>query len=347
MEHLLLRTSARHLSTCKSPQQMFGALVKTYFAKKNGIDPADIVVVSIMPCTGEEVRGAAGPEMNATAACQDVDVRASPPASWRSMITAGAASTSRPARRAGSTDLMGAYHRRGRHLRRHRRRHGGGHPHRLLAPDGRRPLEQPGRQDRARHGGHQGSAPSPSPPRSWASWTSRWPWPTVSATPGCSWTRYASRSRKPARASTHFIEIMACPGGCVGGGGQPYGCTIADRARRGEGLYREDAGLAKRQSHENPEVQRIYKTFLKKPGLGRVSPAPAHLLLGTIGTKRLLRAGDDPQARGEARGIAHLLYSKRPGTCQGSRPFISPPATPRPTAQPGWEGGRLRIIPEP
>ncbi len=54
----------------------------------------------------------------------------------------------------------------------------------------------------------------------------------------------------------HFIEIMACPGGCVGGGGQPYGSDMAGRARRGEALYNEDRELTLRQSHENPGVKK-------------------------------------------------------------------------------------------
>jgi NADH-quinone oxidoreductase subunit G len=63
----------------------------------------------------------------------------------------------------------------------------------------------------------------------------------------------------------HFVEIMACPGGCVGGGGQPYGNDLAMRARRGESLYAEDKALPVRRSHQNPEVARIYERFLGAP----------------------------------------------------------------------------------
>jgi NADH-quinone oxidoreductase subunit G len=63
----------------------------------------------------------------------------------------------------------------------------------------------------------------------------------------------------------HFIEIMACPGGCVGGGGQPYGNDIASRARRGLALYEEDRSLPVRQSHRNPEVLKVYEKFLGQP----------------------------------------------------------------------------------
>jgi len=74
----------------------------------------------------------------------------------------------------------------------------------------------------------------------------------------------------------HFIEIMACPGGCVGGGGQPLENTMAARARRGEGLYREDLGLPVRRSHENQEILALYKEFLGSRGSHR-----AHELLHT------------------------------------------------------------------
>jgi NADH-quinone oxidoreductase subunit G len=84
----------------------------------------------------------------------------------------------------------------------------------------------------------------------------------------------------------HFIEIMACPGGCVGGGGQPYGNDIASRARRGLALYEEDCSLPVRKSHHNPEVQRIYEKYLGAPN----SPL-AHKLLHTNYFKRSISDG--------------------------------------------------------
>ena len=63
----------------------------------------------------------------------------------------------------------------------------------------------------------------------------------------------------------HFIEVMACPGGCVGGGGQPYMVNDEIRKQRAKGLYDEDAGLERRCSHENPYVQQLYREFLEKP----------------------------------------------------------------------------------
>jgi NADH-quinone oxidoreductase subunit G len=73
----------------------------------------------------------------------------------------------------------------------------------------------------------------------------------------------------------HFIEVMACPGGCIGGGGQPYGISDAVRRKRMEGLYDEDQGLAIRCSHENPEIKRIYDEFLGTP-LGEKSEKLLH-----------------------------------------------------------------------
>ena len=93
--------------------------------------------------------------------------------------------------------------------------------------------------------------------------------------------------RSTGKSEYAFIEIMACPGGCVGGGGQPYGSVIADRARRGQGLYREDKSLAKRQSHENPGVALIYEKFLGQPG-----SEMSHKLLHTCYFERSLLNGD-------------------------------------------------------
>ena len=63
----------------------------------------------------------------------------------------------------------------------------------------------------------------------------------------------------------HFIEIMACPGGCIGGGGQPIGFNTKDREERCLGLYKEDKQLPYRRSHRNPEVIQLYKDFLHQP----------------------------------------------------------------------------------
>jgi len=78
------------------------------------------------------------------------------------------------------------------------------------------------------------------------------------------------------KSEYHFIEIMACPGGCVGGGGQPFGCDLVDRGIRAQGLYTEDTDLPLRYSHENPMVAKIYADYLGKP-----NSELAHKLLHT------------------------------------------------------------------
>ena len=79
----------------------------------------------------------------------------------------------------------------------------------------------------------------------------------------------------------HFIEFMACPGGCLGGGGQPIPTNPEIRQKRAEAIYAEDEGLPIRKSHENHEITKLYKDFLKEP-LGEVS----HHLLHTKYTQR-------------------------------------------------------------
>jgi iron only hydrogenase large subunit-like protein len=77
------------------------------------------------------------------------------------------------------------------------------------------------------------------------------------------------------KANYHFIEIMACPGGCLGGGGQPIPTNAEIRMKRNEAIYREDVGMPIRKSHENPEILEIYKEFLEKP-LGHTSHELLH-----------------------------------------------------------------------
>jgi NADP-reducing hydrogenase subunit HndD len=67
------------------------------------------------------------------------------------------------------------------------------------------------------------------------------------------------------KAHYHFVEIMACPGGCLGGGGQPIPTSPAIRQKRAEAIYAEDEGLPIRKSHENPEIVQIYQEFLGEP----------------------------------------------------------------------------------
>jgi len=93
--------------------------------------------------------------------------------------------------------------------------------------------------------------------------------------------KVSSQLKETGKSEYHFIEVMACPGGCVGGGGQPWGSDMARRARRGEALYEEDRSLPKRRSHENASVARLYEKYLKQPNSEK-----AHHLLHTHYNKR-------------------------------------------------------------
>jgi len=86
---------------------------------------------------------------------------------------------------------------------------------------------------------------------------------------------------KSGEAEYDLVEIMACPGGCLGGGGQPIPTNPEIRQKRTEAIYAEDADLPIRKSHMNPEIQKLYNDFLKEP-LGELS----HQLLHTTYTKR-------------------------------------------------------------
>ena len=89
------------------------------------------------------------------------------------------------------------------------------------------------------------------------------------------------KSIEGGKSHYHLVEFMACPGGCLGGGGQPIPTSPEIRKKRMEAIYAEDGDMPTRKSHENPEVQQIYKDFLGKP-LGEKS----HQLLHTHYTKR-------------------------------------------------------------
>jgi iron only hydrogenase large subunit-like protein len=90
---------------------------------------------------------------------------------------------------------------------------------------------------------------------------------------------------KSGKANFHFIEIMACPGGCIGGGGQPIPTSPEIRKKRADAIYVADSSLPLRKSHDNPEIKLIYEEFLHEP-LGHHS----HELLHTHYTPRRSRA---------------------------------------------------------
>ncbi len=271
---------AAHTSTCKSPQQMFGALVKTYFAQEKGLDPARIVSVSVMPCTAKKFE-ARRPEMN-DSGFRDVDFVLTTRELVRMIKEAKIDFGSLPdmppddlmASYTGAATIFGAT---------------GGvmeaairSAYFLLAGKNLDDLEV--RAVRGMEGIKEATLTVP------AQGLGDLPL-KVAVAHGLGNARalmdqVREQIRTTGKSEYAFIEIMACPGGCVGGGGQPYGSVIADRARRGEGLYREDRGLAHRQSHENPGVELIYEKFLDHPG-----SETAHRLLHTCYFERNQREG--------------------------------------------------------
>ena len=90
---------------------------------------------------------------------------------------------------------------------------------------------------------------------------------------------------KAGKSPYHFIEIMTCPGGCIGGGGQPLADSPATKTKRMKGIYQADQALPLRKSHENPAVQQLYKEFLGQP-LGHRSHDLLHTHYHARGTKR-------------------------------------------------------------
>ncbi len=256
-----------HLSTCKSPQQMFGALAKTYYAKVANIDPKDIVVVSIMPCTAKKFE-CQRDEM-AGSGFQDVDYVLTTRELGRMIKEAGIDFTGLAdedydapmGEYTGAGTIFGAT---GGVMEAALRTvyavvTGKNLPDLNITPV--RGLE--GVKEAAVTVGDLGEV-------------------RVAVAHGLANARQLMDRIRAGKANYHFIEIMCCPGGCIAGGGQPIPTNNEIRRLRSEALYRDDAGVQKkRQSHENLSVKKLYETFLKEP-LGHKS----HELLHTQYKKR-------------------------------------------------------------
>lgn len=261
-----------NLSTCKSPQQMFGALVKTYYAKARKIEPDKIVSVSIMPCTAKKFE-ASRPEMH-DSGYRDVDYVLTTRELAIMIKQAGidfmklndmhydrlmGEST-------GAGVIFGAT---------------GGVMEAALRTayelvTGREvPFENLNINPvRGMEGVKEASVKIEKPLSEWSFLEGVELRCAVAH--GLVNAKKVMDAIKAGKANYHFIEFMACPGGCLGGGGQPIPTSPEIRKRRAEAIYAEDAGMPLRKSHQNPEVVKIYKDFLGKP-LGEKS----HHLLHT------------------------------------------------------------------
>jgi NADH-quinone oxidoreductase subunit G/[NiFe] hydrogenase diaphorase moiety small subunit/NADP-reducing hydrogenase subunit HndD len=266
-----------NLSTCKSPQQMFGALAKTYYAKARNIDPENIVSVSVMPCTAKKYE-AHRPEMH-DSGFRDVDYVLTTRELAIMIKQAGldfdkladAKYDRLMGDSTGAGVIFGAT---------------GGVMEAALRTayelvTGREvPFENLNiKPVRGMEGVRKATIKIENPLEEWAFLDGVELKCAVAH--GLVNAKKVMDSVKAGEADFHFVEIMACPGGCLGGGGQPIPTNPEIRQKRAEAIYAEDTNLAIRKSHENPEVQKLYKDFLIKP-LGELS----HQLLHTTYTKR-------------------------------------------------------------
>jgi iron-only hydrogenase group A len=250
-----------HISTCKSPQQMFGAVAKTFYAKRLGKRPEDIVVVSIMPCTAKKFE-AQRPEMDGSGV-QDVDVVLTTRELGRMIKEAGIDFRNLPDQKmddplgdgSGAADIFA---------------NTGG----VMEAALRTAYELiTGRQmpfDGLHVAPIMGLEGVKEASVKLAGCTPDWSFLegvtlNVAVAHGLSNARKVIEKVKSGEANYHFIEIMTCPGGCVGGGGQPRFTTDEVRKARIAAIYKEDEGKALRKSHDNPSVRRIYEEFLGKP----------------------------------------------------------------------------------
>jgi len=261
-----------NISTCKSPQQMFGAVAKTYYAKKLGKRPEDIVVVSVMPCTAKKFE-AERPEMN-DSGVRDVDIVLTTRELGRMIRQSGIVFDSLPDDRmdapiglsSGAADIF---------------------------------ANTGGVMEAALRTAYELVTGRPLPFKNLhvkeivglegvkeATITISGTLPEyaflegvelrVAVAHGLGNARKVLERIKSGAGNYHFVEVMTCPGGCIGGGGQPRFTTDAVREARIAAIYREDEGKKLRKSHENPEIQQLYREFLGKP-LGQRS----HHLLHT------------------------------------------------------------------
>ncbi len=254
-----------NLSTCKSPQQMFGAIAKSYYAEKMGIAKENMIVVSVMPCTAKKFE--IGRDDQAANGVADVDFAITTRELARMIERAGLNFHTLPDEEfdkplglgSGAAVIFGAT--------------GGVMEAALRTVVEILDHQEMPRLDYKEVRGVEGIKE--------ASYTVAGMEVKVAVASGLGNARKLLDMVKNGEAEYHFIEIMGCPGGCVNGGGQPQQPgnvrNFTDiRAKRAEVLYNIDKNNPIRMSHENPAVIELYDTYLEKPGSHR-----AHELLHT------------------------------------------------------------------
>lgn len=266
-----------HLSSCKSPHMMLGALAKSFFADRKGLDPKDIFVVSVMPCTAKKFE-IQRPEMYNND-CPNVDAVLTTRELGRMIKDAGIVFEELPEGKfdsplglsSGAADIFGTT---------------GGVMEAALRTvyelvTGRelpaeklhiKPLVGLEKSKTA-----ELRIEKPLPDYAFLDGIVL----KVAVTSGLSGAGMLMEEIADGRSPYHFIEVMGCPGGCISGGGQPRPVNDAVRKARLQAIYREDEGKVLRKSHENVDILSLYKEFLGAP-LGHRS----HELLHTSYTVR-------------------------------------------------------------
>ncbi|MBN1411274.1 MAG: iron hydrogenase small subunit [Spirochaetales bacterium] len=266
-----------NLSTCKSPQQMFGAVAKTYLSKKYGCRPEDMYVVSVMPCTAKKYE-AARPEMNSSGV-RDVDAVLTTRELGKMIKQAGIDFPLLPDEEmdkplgvsSGAADIFA---------------NTGGVMEAALRTafeviTGKKlPFNQMHVEAISGLEGIKETELTITGTKEEWSFLEGVTLKLVVAH-GLGNARKVVDAVKSGEKEYHFVEIMTCPGGCIGGGGQPRPTTDEVRKKRIEAIYREDEGKALRQSHDNPKIKQLYGDFLGFP-LGEL----AHKLLHTHYTEK-------------------------------------------------------------
>ena len=248
-------TELDHLSTCKSPQQMFGATIKTWYAKKNGIDPKDIVVVGIMPCTAKKFETKRDDQ--SASGYPDVDIALTTRELARMIDSAGIFFKKLPDEKfdnpfgdgTGAAVIFGAT--------------GGVMEAALRTAVEKLTGEELTNLEFKEVRGTEGIKE--------ATYNVAGLEIKVCAASGLANAQKVMEDVKNGTSPYTFIEIMACPGGCVNGGGQPVQHAVVRnfhdlRAIRAAALYEEDKNLPVRKSHESEEIKKIYEEFFGEPG---------------------------------------------------------------------------------
>ena len=266
-----------HLSSCKSPHEMFGAILKSYYCEKNGIDPKDMFVVSIMPCTAKKYEKER-PELSVNG-LQDVDAVLTTRELGKLIKRSGINFVKLPDEQFDN-DVVGDYTGAGVIFG----TTGGVMEAALRTAAFKLTGEELNKVEFQEVRGQAGIKE--------AAYELAGKTVKVAVAHGMKHAKVLLDEIRAGKSEYQFIEIMGCPGGCVAGGGQPYvrpcflpneDANILDTytAKRAASLYQEDESRTLRVSHKNPQIIKLYEDYLEKPNSHK-----AHELLHTTYTAR-------------------------------------------------------------